>query len=75
VECWEISYSIIQTHKNPSEPIIISLLGSSKKIAKSYGDVTLVREPVICPSLGAHRTTKKPEFVTVWPWKFQLSEN
>jgi hypothetical protein len=28
--------------KTPSKPITVSLLASSKKIAKSYGDVTLV---------------------------------
>jgi hypothetical protein len=43
VECSEISSSIIQTHTTPATPKnYIFLLGSSKKIAKSYGDVTLV---------------------------------
>jgi hypothetical protein len=43
VECSEISSSMIETHKKPSEPITISLLGSSKKIANSYGDETVVK--------------------------------
>jgi hypothetical protein len=45
VECSETSSSIILTHeKTPSKPA--SQRVPEKKIAKSYGDVTLVRERV-----------------------------
>jgi hypothetical protein len=45
LECSEISSSIIQTDENPpAEPITIPLLGSSKKMANSYRDVTLVNQ-------------------------------
>jgi hypothetical protein len=41
VECLETS-SIIQTHKKPLRTHNYFLLGSSKKIAETYRDVTLV---------------------------------
>ncbi len=55
VDCSEISSSIIQTHKIPSKPITISPLCSSKKKAKSYGDVTLVFTESIMSSIR-HQT-------------------
>ncbi len=42
LKCSEILSPIIRTHKNPLGTHIFFLLGSIKKIAKFYGDVTLV---------------------------------
>jgi hypothetical protein len=43
LECAEISSPIIEPIKNPLQTHNFFLLGSQKKIAKFYGDVTLVK--------------------------------
>jgi hypothetical protein len=48
MECSEISSPRIQTHKNPLQTHNFFPAGFPKKIAKFYGDVTLVR--IVCRS-------------------------